>query len=260
MKLAYLSQGSSTSGKAPLVLLHAYPLDSRMWRHQVEYFSPRRQVLALDLRGYGGSQDYGSDPFTIAHYAADVLETLDAAGIEKAVFAGCSMGGYTIFELWRRAPQRFSAMILADTRAEADDEAGREKRRQQINIIQQRGTSFLPGFVEDNQLSPHTRDDHRELVAEVRSWAEQAAPGALTRTIQMLADRPDNTATLPTITVPTLVLVGEDDKVTPVSMARTIAGGIPGAKMQTIARAGHLSPLENPKEFNHAVEAFLSPP
>jgi 3-oxoadipate enol-lactonase len=230
-----------------------------MWRHQLDHFSRDRQVLAVDLRGYGASQNYDDQPFTMSLYATDVLETLDAAGIHKAVFAGCSMGGYTIFELWRHAPGRFAAMILADTRAEADDAAGREKRQQQIHIIQQRGTGFLPGFVEDNQLSPHTREHDRELVREVRSWAEQANPGALARTIQMLADRPDSMGTLGSMNVPTLVVVGEDDKITPASMARTITDGIPGAQMVTIPRAGHLSPLENPKDFNRAVEMFLCP-
>lgn len=257
MKLACVCKGPTDGAKAPLVLLHAYPVDSRMWRHQVEHFSRDRRVAALDMRGYGGSKEYGSDPFTVAQYAADVLETCDGLGIQKAVFAGCSMGGYTIFELWRQAPGRFAAMILCDTRAEADDAQAREKRMQQINIIQQRGTGFLPGFVEDNQLSPHTREQNQELVQEVKSWATEATAGALVRTIQMLADRPDSRETLKTISVPTLVLVGEDDKVTPMSMAKVIAEGIANAKLQSIPRAGHLSPLENPKAVNAAIDALL---
>ncbi|MGI8908769.1 MAG: alpha/beta fold hydrolase [Candidatus Sumerlaeaceae bacterium] len=257
MKLSCVCKGPASSTGAPLVLLHAYPLDSRMWRSQVEHFSGSRRVAALDFRGYGKSTDYGNDPFSMSVYAQDVLETLDGLGIQKAVIAGCSMGGYTIFELWRRAPERFAAMILCDTRADADDEAGREKRMQQIRIVQQKGTGFLPGFVEENQMSPHTREQNRALVDEVKGWAAGATAGAVVRTIQMLADRPDSISTLGTVSVPTLVVVGEDDKVTPVGMAHVIAEGIRGARLETVPKAGHLSPLENPGAVNVAMAELL---
>ncbi len=257
MKLACIDEGPHNAGTIPLVLLHAYPMDARMWRNQVDEFSARRRVVAPDFRGYGGSVHYPDEPFSVSNFAGDVLETLDALGISKAVFAGCSMGGYVIFELWRRAPERISGLVLCDTRAEADDGPTREKRAQQIQTMQQKGSGFLAGFVEENQVSPHTRTHNQPLVQKLKAWALGAVPGAPVRTIQMLEDRPDSFSTLPGITVPTMVVVGEDDTITPLPMAQVMAHCIPNSKLQTIRNAGHLSPIENPGEVIGAIVSVL---
>lgn len=257
MKLGYESRGDE-SGASPLVFLHAFPLTSAMWDHQLKHFARERRVLTLDLRGYGKSVDTDGSLFDVAQYARDVRETLTGLGITRAIFTGCSMGGYVIFELWRQEPGLFSGMVLADTRAEADNEEARAKRQKQTEQIQQQGAGFMPEFVVENLLSPYTRSHRPKVVAEVKQLVGQASPGTIVSTLRMLASRPDSGPTLATIDVPCLVAVGEDDQVTPRELSERLVRDIPNAELHIIPQAGHLSPLENPDEFNRTLDEFLT--
>lgn len=261
MQLAYRRSRESLqdAGAAPpLVLLHAFPVDSRMWREQLASLQGPADVLALDLRGYGRSEA-GEEPFTLELLADDVLETLSSlfpAGV-RAVFGGCSMGGYLAFEIWRRRPEAVAGLVLCDTRAEADTEEIRARRRDQVEKIRAEGAEFLPRLMLPNVLGAATRETRPELADEIRGWMSAPAPQVLIWTLEMLAARPDSGPTLATITVPTLVMVGEEDTITPRSCAEQIRDGIPGAELAVIPQAGHLAPLENPQAANQAIEEWL---
>jgi len=255
MKLAYLQQGFGA--ELPLVLLHAYPLNSRMWHNQLSSLSRNRHVIAPDFRGYGRSRPEPSDSFTIEQFASDIRKTMKAAQVPKAVFAGCSMGGYVLFELWRQDSSLIAAMILADTKAEPDDDAARAKRLEAIDKVRETGTAGLPATV-SGFLAEDTRQSRHGVVKEVSTWATEPSCETVIRTLQMLMNRPDSRPTLATIDVPTLVLVGEEDPVTPPDAAEKMHEGIADSVFQKIPGAGHLAPLENPQAANHAIAEFLN--
>lgn len=260
MKLGYQKQvpDSASDYSLPLVLLHAFPLNSEMWRPQLQYFGRTRLVIAPDFRGYGKSDEHDGNEWDVSTYAGDVRDTLQELKITRAVIGGCSMGGYTIFELFRQEPGLFAGMILADTRAEPDTDDGKQKRHQQIQKIQQQGTGFVPDFVVENLLGNYTRRNRPEVVEHVKSIVSNASAGTITSTLRMLATRPDSGPTLPTINIPCLVVVGEEDTVTPRENSERLVRDIPGSQLEIIPNAGHLSPLENPEGFNKAVERFLT--
>lgn len=254
MKLSYLQQGFGSA--LPLVLLHPFPLHSHFWRNQLSGLSRDRHVIAPSFRGYGASIIEPSDPITISACATDIRKTMKNAKIPKAVFAGCSMGGYVLFELWRQEKELVAGLAFMDTRAEADTEEGRNKRMELIEKIRETGTAELPEMVA-GYLSKKTRTENPSLERDVRSWAAQASPDSVIKSLQMMADRPDSTPTLAKIDVPTIIVVGEEDKVTPVNAAETIADNIPDATLVTIPGAGHLAPLENSAAVNKAMLDFL---
>lgn len=255
MKLSYLQQGFGTS--LPLVLLHPFPLNSRFWSNQLSGLSHSSHVVAPDFRGYGASTSENLENISIAAFATDIRKTLKGAKISKAIFAGCSMGGYVLFELWRQDPALIAGMAFIDTRAEADTEEARAKRMELIEKIKLSGTADLPDMAA-GYMSQATRDTRPAVERDVRSWAQKPSCEVIIRTLEMLARRPDSVATLATITVPTIAIVGEEDKVTPVDAARVIADGVEDARLVTVPGAGHLSPLEDPKAVNAALASLIA--
>jgi len=255
MKLSYLQQGFGS--RLPLVLLHPYPLNARFWSNQLSGLSKDRHVIAPNFRGYGSSSADGPDEFTVERFASDVRKTLHTAQIPKAIFAGCSMGGYVLFELWRQAPELIDSMILADTKADADTDAAKARRLETIENVKKVGTVELPDTVA-GFLSDATKTNCPSVEREVRMWASEAKAETVTKSLQMLVNRPDSTPTLSTINVPTLILVGEEDKITPPDDARKMETIIADASMVVVPNAGHLSPLENPRVVNEAITEFLA--
>lgn len=245
------------STKPALVLLHPYPVNSNFWAEQVDAFSDSWQVVCPDFRGYGESPaDAPAEPFSVQQYATDILETLTDLKITHAVFGGCSMGGYVLFELWRQRPSIFRGIILADTRAEADTSEARAKRDDTIATITEIGTANLPETA-TGMLSPVTRETKPDVVKNVRQMASNLDKTVITSTLAMLRDRPDSLATLPTINVPTLILVGEHDTVTPLDAAETMHRQIVNSRMAIVPQSGHYSPLENPDFVNPVIRKFL---
>jgi len=254
MKLSYLQQGFGSN--FPLVLLHPYPLNAHFWKNQLSGISRQRHVIAPNFRGYGATPADAGDHFSVEMFASDVRKTLHNLKIPKAVFAGCSLGGYVLFELWRQDPDLIAGMAFIDTRAEADTEEGRAKRMDSIQKIRETGNAMIPD-VAAGLLSETTRKARPDVEREVKSWAAKPDCDTLIKSIELLAKRPDSQATLPTIDVPTLVVVGEEDTVTPVSSAEIIANGVENGSLVKIPEAGHLSPLENPLAVNQALSEFL---
>ncbi len=251
------SLGYEVAGEGPaLVLLHAFPLNRAMWKPQVDALRDRFKVVTPDFRGFGESGLPGG-PMTVEEYAIDTLGLLDQLGIDSFVLGGCSMGGYVAFRIAAQAPKRVKALVLADTRAEADSEEGRQRRSAAIARIDSEGPG---GFLEEfaaQVVGPTTREQRPQVVRAVREVVGSPPAESLTAALSALGARPDSTPLLTSITVPALVVVGEEDTLTPPSCAEAIAAGIRGALLFKIPGAGHLANMEAAEAFNGAARAFL---
>jgi pimeloyl-ACP methyl ester carboxylesterase len=227
-----------------LLLLHAFPLDARMWQGQIPSFEQAgHEVIAPSLPGTVPDSSLSS-------WATRILELLPGGFIP----VGISMGGYLAFELWRQAPKRIPALVLADTRATADDEAGRTAREETIRVLREDGfDAFWDG------LAPKlfAAGAPESVVEEAREIAAGQPTENLVATVEALRDRPDSTSTLADISVPTLVLVGAEDAMTPPSAAKEIFAGLVHGRYREIPGAGHLSALEQPAAFNEELHLFL---
>lgn len=235
-----------------LLLVHAFPLDAKMWRPQLEAFELTYAIAAPDLPGFGGTPLVG-DVTTMGAAAERCLATLDVAGMQRAVVCGLSMGGYVALELWRRARGRIAGLVLANTRAGADTPEGAAGRRALAERLRTEGSDF---FVESPPplLSEGASDDVRALV---RGLIAQQSAEAIAAAALGMAERPDSTADLASIDVPTLVIVSDADTLIPAEVSAPMAEQIRGAELVRIEGAGHLSSLEAPERFNEALGRFL---
>ena len=238
----------------PLLCLPAFPFDGRMWREQRE-LGDIAQLIIPDLRGSGRSS-VTEGSYTMNLLADDLLTLLDHLEIERAVVMGVSMGNYVAFAMYVKAPERIRALIIADTRAEADSPETAWRRQQTVVGLHSQGTVILHNRVLD-LFAETTRRERPELVEEMLALAIAQNPRGLAGQTLGMALRPDRTSLLPYIQAPTLVLCGEEDTVSPCAGMARMAASIPGARFDTIARAGHLSPLEHPAAFNALVREFL---
>jgi 3-oxoadipate enol-lactonase len=262
-RISYLDTGALplAPGAAPraLLLLHAFPLNCRMWEPQLAAVPAGWRFLAPDLRGFGqsdGDED-GSD-VSIEEYAADALDLLDHLGIDRWVVAGLSMGGYAAFALLRLAAGRVAGLVLADTRADADSAEVRNGRFEMVTLLHRQGVPAVVDRMVPRLLCEQTRRERPEVEERVRTLAGMnSAEGVGTALIRMM-QRPDSTALLPRITCPTLVIAGDQDAATPPDQARAMQQRITGARFAGIPGAGHLSNLEQPEAFNAALHQFLT--
>ncbi|MDB4933999.1 MAG: alpha/beta hydrolase fold protein [Labilithrix sp.] len=244
----------------PVVLLHGFPFAAESWRADAEALAPRMRVVAPSMRGFGASDTSRLDALSIDTMAEDVEAVLDALGIaEPVVLGGLSMGGYVALAFARRAPGRLRALVLADTRAEPDSDEARANRDKAIARVE-RGD--LAGFVGDlvpGLVSPVTRAERLDVVEELRRMAMSAAPASVIAALRALRDRPDARPGLAAIAVPALVVVGEDDTLTPPAVARSMAAAIGGGgtPVRVIPRAGHMSNLEQPDAFREALTQLV---
>jgi pimeloyl-ACP methyl ester carboxylesterase len=247
----------SGSGR-PLVLLHAFPLSSAMWLAQREGLAEGNRVLTPDLRGFGGSV-LGEDEPSLDAMADDVAALLDDRGLDRVVLGGLSMGGYVAMAFLRRHAERVAALVLADTKAGADPEPARENRERIASLVAADAEStVLVDEVLPTLLGETTRANRPLVVGRVKALV-QAAPGAAVAWAQRaMAARPDSLETLRAVQVPTLVVAGEEDTLSPPAEARTMADAVTGARLEILPRAGHLSALECPEEFNAVVRGFLA--
>lgn len=238
----------------PIVFLHAFPLNAAMWARQVEALAPRR-ALAPHFPGFGGRPHGEAD---LDAFARAVLDDMDQAGFGEAVVVGLSMGGYAAFRLQALAPDRVVGMVLADTRAGADDEAGRAKRADQAARARREGVGWMADALLPALLGETTRRDRPGVVARVRGLIGQADPEGVARALEAMRERPDSTPHLREIQVPVLVVVGEEDTLTPPSESRRIAEGVPDGRLVVLPGAGHLANLEAPAAFDAALAEFVS--
>jgi 3-oxoadipate enol-lactonase len=242
-------------GAGPAVLLlHAFPLSGAMWRRQAERLRERYRVIVPDLRGFGGS-DAPPGSLTMDQQADDVAALLERLGVERAAVAGLSMGGYIAFALWRRHQDKVAALVLADTRARADSDEGRAGREANARLAEEQGAGaiaekMIPNLVAEG-ASQGLRDELRALIT---ANSTDGIAGAL----RGMAARPDSTPDLARITVPTLVIVGAQDALTPPEEAWKIAAGLAGpSTLVELPEVGHLANMEAPEAFSAALEEFL---
>lgn len=249
--------GYSDSGKGiPLVFLHAFPLSRTMWNPQIEALARSYRAITIDLRGHGES-DTVLWNCTLDDYAADVIGLLDQLQIARAVFVGLSMGGYIAFSLLRHNPDRVQALVLADTRAQADTKEGKEGRRTMAQVAFKQGASAIADLMIPKLLAEATIRQSPNLTDQVRSMILQATPAGIVVDLMAMAARPDSTDLLGKVTCPTLIIVGENDVATPLSESQYLADRIPGSTFRVIPSAGHLSNFEQPVLFNQILEDFL---
>lgn len=235
-----------------VVFIHAFPVDASMWERQVADLVGETAPIAPHLPGFGGEDPPGG-PLTVGVMADAVAEAMDRNGLERAVIAGCSMGGYAAFEMWRRHRERVAGLLLVDTRAEPDDDEGRRKRHELAEKVREQGSGVL---VESPPplLSHGAADD---LWERVKGWIAGQPGDSIARAALGMAERPDSRPDLPGIDVPTTVVVGSQDTLTPPALSESMAEQIPGAELVVLEGAGHLSNLEDPEGFLDAVRGLL---
>jgi len=255
----FMSMRYEDIGKGlPIVLLHAFPFDRAMWEPQLRPLAETGfRVLAPDLPEFGETTP-GSEVFTIERSADVINDFLDEIGIEKAVVGGVSMGGYIAMALARRHPQRLIALILADTKAAPDDADAKTSRDRLIAQVKDGGPTAAADALLPKLFSPTAGEKYPDVIERARAIILRQRTAAIIAALYALRDRPDAQPALASVRVPTLVLVGEHDAVTPPSAAERIAHGIPHAELVLIPNAGHLSNVENPDAFNSAMISFLA--
>src|SRR5574337_885192 len=247
----------SVAGEGPAILfIHGYPLNRAIWRHQIEHLEGWLRI-APDLRGMGEADapDLG---YSMSTYAGDLAALLDALGVERVVLCGLSMGGYIAFEFLRRWRERVRGLILMDTRAEADSAEGRRARDLAAQTAREHGAAaiadaMLPKLLLDPEPHPGSVAD------EVRRMIRATPVAGIAGALAAMRDRPDSTPLLSTLEgIPTLVLLGEDDRITPLASARLMAETVPGARLVVIDDAGHVPCLEAPAATTGAIGEFLA--
>ena len=239
----------------PVVFLHGFPHNRTLWAPQLSALAGRCRCIAPDLRGFGESTPTG--PWTMSQYADDVVGLFDLLGISTAVVCGLSMGGYIAFELWRRYPERVRALVLADTKPAADNAETRAKRLAAVSLVNESGTGAFADAQLTGMVGKSTRERNPGLVAHLRYMMTAAPMEGVSGALHALMERPDSTGTISSISVPTLIVVGDEDALTPPKEARGMADQIRGSSLQVIEGAGHVSNLERPAAFNQVLSEFL---
>jgi 3-oxoadipate enol-lactonase len=256
-ELAYVDRGE---GEAVL-LVHGFPLDHTTWDAQIDALCSRFRVIAPDLRGFGQSPlgDYESNVgISMEQYADDLAELLDALGIrEPIVLVGFSMGGYIAWQFVRKHADRLRALIQCDTRAAADTDEARSGRIKMAENVGEWGSARVAEMMGPKLVALAAYQSQLPVVLAVRRMVERTAPAGIAAAQRGMAARPDMTAFLPQITLPTLIAVGAEDAISPPAEMKSIADAIPNSKFVTIPNSGHMTPMENPAAVNTAIREFL---
>jgi 3-oxoadipate enol-lactonase len=251
--LRYETSGSGT----PVLFLHAFPLNLHMWDAQVAALPAGHQAVRVDARGFGGTPP-GDGLLTMERIADDAVAVLDHLGTPPAVVCGLSMGGYAAFAMVRRHPDRIRALILADTRSSPDTPEGRKSRAEQRERVRREGPAAIAEAFLPKLLGETTHRERPQIVAGVREMILSASAQGISDALAGLAARADSTPTLREIRVPTLVLCGSEDALTPPADAEKMKAAIAGSELELIPRTGHLSNLEDPAAFDSALARFLT--
>ena len=252
IQMAYTDAGVGR----PIVLIHGYPFNRSLWNEQVAALSHSYRIITPDLRGFGES-DSSAGPATMNRMAQDVAQLLDHLEITRAVIGGLSMGGYVALAFYKQFPSRVRALILADTRAQADTEEGKQTRAQQAEKALSEGMAGIADAMLPKLLTPETVSKRPEIVKRVRDMMLKTKPEGAASALLGMAEREDQTELLPRVTSPTLILVGAEDAITPVADSEKMHTAIAGSRLVVLENAGHVSNLERTAEFNEALMSFL---
>jgi pimeloyl-ACP methyl ester carboxylesterase len=245
-------------GAGPVLLLvHGFPLDHQMWRHQLDELSSDFRVLAPDLRGFGQS-DHTPGIVTMQTYADDLAKLLDKLEVREPVtLCGLSMGGYIAWQFVERHRARLAKLVLCDTRAIADTPQGAQGRLETAQKVLKEGPQALVDGMIPKLFAPATIQSQPDLIAATRTIMLESSPEGIAAALRGMAERPDVTARLPTYDVPALVICGAQDAIVNVTEMRSIAEQLPHGRFVEVTDAGHMAPLEKPNEVNAALREFL---
>jgi pimeloyl-ACP methyl ester carboxylesterase len=256
--LAYVDRGTGP----PILLVHGFPLDHAMWSAQIDTLAGSYRVIAPDLRGFGQSTLGDADSHvgvSMERYADDLAELLDLLAVANpVVLAGFSMGGYIVWQFVRKHPVRLRALIQCDTRAAADSDEARAGRLKMAENVADWGSGRVFEMMAPKLFAPRTFETKPDVVEAVRKVIENTTPAAIAAAQRGMAARPDVSSLLPTINLPTLLIGGAEDAISPPNEMREVAAGIPGAEFVEIPAVGHMTTMENPEAVNAALAAFLS--
>ena len=245
-------------GDGPVLLLvHGFPLDHQMWRHQLDELSSDFRVIAPDLRGFGRS-DPTPGIVTMQTYADDLAKLLDKLEVRAPVsLCGLSMGGYIAWQFveWHR--QRLAKLVLCDTRAIADTPEGAQGRLETAQKVLMDGPQALVEGMIPKLFAPATIESQPDLIAATRTIMLETSPEGIAAALRGMAERPNVMPSLPSYDVPALVICGAQDAIVSVDEMRTIAADLPQATFLEVKDAGHMAPLEQPGEVNAALRRFL---
>jgi pimeloyl-ACP methyl ester carboxylesterase len=245
-----LGQGS------PVVLLHPFPANREFWKPAAQALTSRYQLIVPDLRAHGDSEA-GEGPATMQKHAADVIRILEDVGVGRVPIAGVSIGGYTLFELWRQNRERISALMLINTKAPADNAEARAGRLQSaVDVLERSTEPFFQGLV-TKLLGKTVHETRYDLVDGALRMMRKMSPQDVAAVQRGMAERPDSLPTLKTINVPTLIVTGDEDTLTGPPEAETMRRNISGSQMKVIAKAGHYSAWEQPQEAGRILRQFL---
>jgi len=255
VEISYLQTGAADA--LPLLFIHGFPFNKLMWANQLEALKNRYRCIAYDVRGHGQSLA-GEKDFSMDLFGDDLLAFLDALRIKKAVVCGLSMGGYIALNAIQKQPDRFAGLLLVDTQCGADTPEGKEKRMKTIAFIQKNGLKVYAEESLKNLFAPASFQSRKQEVQFIHQTILNTSAEVICRTLQALADRKESCSYLPKIKTPVCVIVGSEDKITPPAVAQKMADAIKDSKLMIINKAGHLTNLEAPEEFNKAVLDFLT--
>lgn len=241
----------------PLLLIHGFPHDRSLWRPQTEGLQDVAQLIAPDLRGFGGSED-PPGAMSMETYAADLKALLVTLGVTQVVVCGLSMGGYIALAFLADHPDMVKGLILCNTRAGADSEKAREGREATARRVEAEGLEGLAGEMLPKMLTDATIVGRPDLSASVKAMMAGQRPVGVAAALRGMATRPDRTPLLGSIKVPTLVITSSADTLIPPTESEAMAAAIPGSKLVVIPDAAHLSNVEDPEAFNEAVREFLA--
>src|SRR5208337_378903 len=251
-EIVYWSLGEGS----PVILLHPFPARHEFWLPVAEALAARYRVILPDLRGHGES-GVGEGPATMEKHAADIVRVMDDADVGRAPLIGVSIGGYVLFEFWRRHRGRVAALGLCNTKAPADGAEARAARLQAANDVLERGTEpFLETMV-PRLLGKTTRETRPDLVDEALRMMRKMSPDDIAQVQRGMAERPDSVATLNTINVATLLVTGDEDILTGVNEAELMRQHVAGSELRVIPKAGHYAPWEQPEEAARLLRQFL---
>ena len=252
--VSYIDEGVNTA--STIIFIHGFPLNKTMWNKQFGELKENYRVIAYDIRGHGNS-DSGDGNFSIELFVTDLLSFMDALKIDKTILCGFSMGGYIALNAIENYPERFNALILCDTNCIADTPDIKEKRLKVIENIKENGLEHYADESLKNLFAPLSFSKHKNEIAIVREMIMKTSKKSLYNTLLALTERKETCTKLHEIKVPVLIMVGKEDEITPPDVALSMHEKIKGSIIHTIDNAGHLSNMENSKEFNNQLAGFL---
>ena len=255
LTVCYNDEGQE--GAPVIIFIHGFPFNKSMWDKQIKVLKDNYRAIAYDVRGHGSS-DVGTGIYSIELFVNDLINLMEALKIDKAILCGLSMGGYIALRAIENYPDHFDALILCDTNCIADTSEVKEKRMKTIENIKKDG---VEAFAEDslkNLFAPESFTSKEAEIASTREMIVNTSKKTLYKTLRAFYERKETCSSLPNIKVPVLIMVGNEDKITPPAAAQLMHEKIEDSNLCILEQAAHLSDMENPTEFNNQLEKFVS--